>query len=502
MLYHLKAIGKCKRGAIAPFFALVIVPICLIMLAGIVDYARAMMIKNKVTYAADAAVLSAARSSGTHQQLDMWYQARATFDANFPRDYMGATLDHFNIYSHDGTDHSDYFIAVQVTLPTIMLDYFGLDQFNYSINAAAARREGIVPEVALVLDVSGSMSNPVTGGGTRLEALKDAVIQYANIMYPDFGRADAVTHLVPFSEAVTLNNRYASWVKDYFVANNWDRWPHLTPTESIDCENIPTLDGGDYHDFWGPVLLRAEYYSYRLVQDAPIMVDPPADPRDPSIDPPPYEVPYTDTNNDTCILNAAATLDYSRDLTDAPPGSSQESKFAPLMFERGTNNAPLELQRRIQHHGALASAVSRMDAVGSTSINNGLAWGWYALSPNWNWRDGYRSPEYRSLTQPKFIVLMTDGENTDPGGRFSEPGRSIQQKMDDHTADLCTEIKGRGITIFTIMFTNGASGSRGMLEDCASGEARFFQANSSSDLTQVFKQIADDILSLSISVTD
>ena len=78
-----------KRGGLAPFFAISIIP--LIAFVGIgTDTARGYILKSRLSYALDAAGLAGGRvvySANRDADIQMY------FDANFPPGYMGATVD-------------------------------------------------------------------------------------------------------------------------------------------------------------------------------------------------------------------------------------------------------------------------------------------------------------------------------------------------------------------------------------------------------------------------
>ena len=118
----------------------------------------------------------------------------------------------------------------------------------------------------------------------------------------------------------------------------------------------------------------------------------------------------------------------------------------------------------------------------------------------------------------KFIILMTDGDNRNTAtnnanaslysgigyiwqGRLGiTAGSDVQRQtaMDDRLSTLCTNIKAKGVQIFTVR-VEVTSGSSSLLERCASRADMFYNVENSSDLTAIFGQIGDKISQLRLS---
>ena len=176
------------------------------------------------------------------------------------------------------------------------------------------------------------------------------------------------------------------------------------------------------------------------------------------------------------------------------------------------------------------TAILGLDAGGYTNIQSGLVWGWRTLSPGEPFTEGREKDDDRNL---KFIVLLTDGNNTQysdgdstpnetaysswgyarPAGILDNPflsnsaavethnrwvkgltnedladtiyagtestfdltpnsGGEYEQIMNAHTAQACENIKDDGISIYAVAFAVPNSGGvRDLLEAC-SGSGR------------------------------
>lgn len=166
----------------------------------------------------------------------------------------------------------------------------------------------------------------------------------------------------------------------------------------------------------------------------------------------------------------------------------------------------------------IAAKISEMRAGGATMINLGLAWGWRMLSPRWTgmWGGVMDSTEpklpldYAHPGMNKVIILMTDGDNTFGSnnytaygklsdGRISTSQTTAENALDTRTANLCTEIKNKGILLYTIALGTGVStASKTMLKNCATSPAYAFVSPTGTELQNVFTTIANQLNSLHI----
>lgn len=176
------------------------------------------------------------------------------------------------------------------------------------------------------------------------------------------------------------------------------------------------------------------------------------------------------------------------------------------------------------------TAIGKMNAIGQTHIPIGLVWGWHTLSPRnvGPYGDG---ADYDSQDTKKFIILMTDGDNTNFRPQdFGEPteisyndsyyggygfawqrilkgmdeGDSSSKRtqiMDDRLIELCDAIKDKGITIYAIGVV-ASQNSQQKLSNCASklrGQTLYYDVTKTADLGPVFQKIASQISQMRIA---
>jgi Flp pilus assembly protein TadG len=212
----------------------------------------------------------------------------------------------------------------------------------------------------------------------------------------------------------------------------------------------------------------------------------------------------------TCVSERTGTAAY----TDAAPGAGAwTGRVYPRRTSDCLGNTLSPLSSDI---GTLEGQIDDLRDEGSTAGQIGIAWGWYAVSPNFNslWSGNAAAPYDISETL-KAVVIMTDGEFNTPycrgvvarnagSGAVGESGRidcnSTNGSPFAQGKALCDGMKARGIVVYTVGFQTTAGGAaEDVLEHCASTPANFFSAGSGTDLSEAFKAIGRDIIQLRIS---
>jgi Flp pilus assembly protein TadG len=120
-----------------------------------------------------------------------------------------------------------------------------------------------------------------------------------------------------------------------------------------------------------------------------------------------------------------------------------------------------------------------------THIALGVEFGYHMLSPNAPFTNG---AAFGDKKVQKFMVVLTDGKQTQPG--FG-PGsiRTIEQG-EENLATLCSNAKNDKITIITVAFNLGSGPTVDRLRNCATDPtAHFFTPDSADDLNNAFDSI-------------
>ncbi|MBI3673330.1 MAG: VWA domain-containing protein [Rhizobiales bacterium] len=124
-----------------------------------------------------------------------------------------------------------------------------------------------------------------------------------------------------------------------------------------------------------------------------------------------------------------------------------------------------------------------------THIALGAEFGFRLLSPN---EPFGQAASYADTTTKKFMVLLTDGEQTEPA--FG-PGtvRSVTQGEKNLTA-ICTNAKAKGITIITIAYNIDDTATVNRLRDCTSDPNKdFFDIGTDNQVAGAFEEIKKQI---------
>lgn len=431
-----------------------------------VDMARAQILQAKIQTALDAAGLAAGATANT---VDVQTQASKYFNANFPSGYMGAGT--VNVTAALASGGTKVTLSASTTQPTTFLQAVGLAQVSVGANTEITRtNEGL--ELAIVLDNTGSMGDPVSSSSSisKMNALKCALAGNA-------GMGSTSTYCSNNGLVTTglLDILYgtSTTISDMFIS--------LVPFS--DVVYIPTSQKSIISGASSGGCVNSRSTSTNSAVEGA------------------FNVTYT--NGSTA--NIRLTLDESPDAPAASPYnftllSSSDCPASPLI--------PLQ-----QSKTTLITGVRSMTSNGNTMINLGLAWGWRTLSPDWqsswvglptftnnNLSTTYNLPlAYGTTQMNKVVVLMTDGLNT--SGTHSAYGYTAPSasSLDNKTIEICTAMKNRGITIYTIGFGPSTSVDSSLLSACASKPSYFFLAPTNAQLATAFQTIGDALANLRVS---
>jgi len=94
----------------------------------------------------------------------------------------------------------------------------------------------------------------------------------------------------------------------------------------------------------------------------------------------------------------------------------------------------------------------------------------------------------------KFIVLMTDGENTGASSKW-------KPSLDTKTLATCTAARAAGVTIYTVAFMAPSNG-KSLLLSCSGSSSNSFEAESASQLTAAFEAIGQKVSDRATKLTN
>jgi Flp pilus assembly protein TadG len=455
---QLKVAGLARddRGSVAIMFALSIF-VVFTLVGGAVDFGRAMVARERLQSAVDSSVLAAARVWQLENDLTLAEEkALAHFDSNKP-------LEQSRVVSFTPDMQAATFTMVGET--TVSTPFLSLVKQSITVSTrgqaliAGGGNAGTNLEVSLMLDITGSMA------GSKLTDLKAAAKDLIDIVvWADQAEFTSRVALAPFSAAVNAGS-----VLGPQVAYN--------PATSL---TFKQRSGGNST-------------RYRT--------------------------------NTYCLVERTG----SEAFTDAAPTGNNK---IPRAYQTGSSTACVPASTIVpltSNKDSLKTVINGFTANGNTAGHLGTAWAWYLLSPNWAsvYPTASKPKAYSMLTQTgekgqpllkKVAVLMTDGEynqqycnSTTPntagamipdydtgtsGANCKSPhGTSTQQAR-----SMCVAMKAAGITVYTVGFEVGQTGSAvDTLRGCASEPHMFYNTTTGDELRAAFRHIATSIAAPIIS---
>lgn len=187
---------------------------------------------------------------------------------------------------------------------------------------------------------------------------------------------------------------------------------------------------------------------------------------------------------------------YPYNTGDTTPASSNDTKWG-YIDPIGENAAPYNCQAYdskkldvVPLTDDLDDVKSRMQAmqpVGNTNIPLGVEFGWHVLSSNEPFTEG---APYDDTETMKFMIVLTDGVQTS-----RQWGPKNNRSVDNGNANLvtlCSGVKDRGITVYTIAYDVKSAAVTDLLKACA-GSNYFNSSDSAEEIDAVFNEIASRI---------
>jgi len=439
-------------GNIAVVFALMGV-VLMLAIGGAVDVGRWLHARDQTIAAVDAAVLAGGRALQTNSTdqsaavaaAQKYYTENVTSRLPIVNDTVSFAV------ADDGMGMT---ASGSAYIKTPFLRFASIDklpliggsetEFGKS-QIAVGGNGGENIEVAMMLDITGSMA------GQKIVDLKAAAKDLINIVvWQDQSEYTSKVAIIPFSEDVRLPSSALNKAR----GSGPTSCKQLKNGSSSACNN-PQASGS------------TRYYL------------------------------------SPCVVERKGTQKY----TDSAPGSN---KYAMANYTRdGKCAIPTtgELLPLTSTKQTLLDKVDGFTVGGGTAGHLGTAWAWYTLSPDWStlW-PGSAPKAYGTAELRKIAILMTDGEyNTeyDTNGvkvGSSNAGSAINGTSTTQARALCTAMKGKGITVYTVGFEVGQTGTAAdTLKQCATDPTKYYNADDGEQLKQAFRDIALKLSSLYIS---
>ena len=337
-----------------------------------------------------------------------------------------------------------------------------------SITTEATPQKSQPVEVALVLDVSGSMGWSTSSnyaapvGARRIDALKQAVNGMFDKIAENKSADDVYVSVIPYSTSVDLTDQYRSHsASDQY--SDFSAKRRVTPAGAGQTH-------GDYNTIW-------------------------AEERWQSFDGSRFKLDLSKPSYRDQIPTFTA---YDREAYGYYTARSAPSYFQPRV-------SPMPLTN---DHAKARALVNKLEAYGGTAGHLGMAYGLYSLTPEWGdfWGldDGHPA-KFEDDTQ-KVLVMMTDGlfsnvHRAPMGCRWYDYSSCYWSdiKINDggygfydayeYFQTVCKMAREKGVIVYTVGLAVGARANK-ELETCAGEKKRHYAASNKSELVAAFGEIA------------
>ena len=186
------------------------------MIGSAVDVSRAYMAKSRLQSACDAASLAARRVMKLDNlDDDVIATGEEYFDFNFPSGMFG-TADFEPVITKPDTGVIR--VDAQTTIPNVFMQMFGYETMPLKVSCDASLNF-VNTDVVLVLDVTGSMADPVDGE-VKIESLKEAVLALYDELEPVQQQLESQGlrlryGIVPYSSTVNVGRLLYNENPDY-----------------------------------------------------------------------------------------------------------------------------------------------------------------------------------------------------------------------------------------------------------------------------------------------
>jgi Flp pilus assembly protein TadG len=468
-----------RSGNVGMMFALLVIPLtAAIGLA--IDMGRIYHVGMATQGALDAAALAAGRVAQIEKvdTLTKAYKAAsAYFDQAKPSDVVTATiafapnsqqtefkvtatswvktpfLSVLNLFNYKGSDDGApsvckgnfYACSKIVTSATAQIC------LNCSDAGGGNSDDGTNLEIAMMLDITGSMQ-----GDKIVDLIAAAKDLIDIVVWDDQSQYTSRVALVPFAPAVNVGDEFFTAITGKSDDPDPDGDGYNYPPNCYNKSgNVKKSCSGDS--------------DYKVKRYARCVV----------------ERTGADAATDAAPTGAGTWLPPANGPTTKTPSCTPDAKIVPLTKDRAL----------------LKSTIDGFKAEGSTAGQLGTAFAWYLLSPNWNnvWPVEGRPTPYGTPKVQKIAVLMTDGVyNTLQGDMYGDNSWQATSALNQAVA-ICTGMKAKSITVYTVGFDLDSNNAKNMLKSCATSSDHYYDAANGDQLKAAFRDIALKISKLRLT---
>lgn len=444
LLEALRVFRSARGGNVAITFALATIPL-ITFVGAAVDYSRANAVKAEMQAALDSTALMLAKEAATVTSGQLQTDALQYFKALFTRpEAKKITIS--ATYSTSGG--SKVVVNGSASVPT---DFMGIIGYNsITVGGSSTAKWGMSRlRVALVLDNTGSMAQ-----AGKMNALKTATKNLlTQLNNAAVNNGDVYVSIIPFAKDIAVDpvNYKQNWI-------DWTDWDVKNKT----CGGRGGRGGGNDDDEDGHGGGRGGRKCMPANHNT-------------------WNGCITDRGNS----NAPSSGNYDTNVV-APTTSIKATLFPAEQY----NACPQAVKGLSYDWSSMTRLVNNMSPNGSTNQAIGLAWGWLSLAGG----GPFSVPPIDSnYTYSQVIILLTDGLNTQDRWYTRQSSIDARQQM------TCDNIKGAGITLYTIQVNTSGDPTSALLQRCASSSDKFFLLTSANEIVTTFNTIGTNLSKLYVA---
>lgn len=546
-----RAFARSKRGNVAMMFAIAMVPMTLAAGAGL-DFARAMLVRQQMTGALDAAALAVGSTTGLDQTAAQAL-AQKYFDANYTVDKTAFGTPTVTIPASGYNSTGSVVLTATTPMPTILMKLAGITTMPVSTSSTVVWGQSKL-WVALVLDNSGSMCQPDSqpciddsNTASKIYQLKNATkTMLTSLQGVSTTPGDVQVSITPFNREVDVGtgNVNAAWIYWGFweaeppnsgiaagtpdLLGPGDSCPWSTGTEGYRCQTngtngasttntipssgliCPTIDNGNANTERNDHYYNGCYSSTATGSTKQVSSGTYAtcsgynncscsgSGSNKKCRAKYYSHVWTPNAHSSwggCITDRAQDYDIAK---TAPSGSDTTGFPAdnPANPVSSTNCMYGDVTSLEYNWTDLASKVDDMQAKGSTNQPIGVAHGWMTLT-----NSAPYSPGAVPSNTTRYIILLSDGLNTQDRwwGDGSTEGTTDDAKIDDRMSKVCAAAKADGVIIYSLYVHVNGGGNSAPLKDCATDTTKYYDLTSASQIATAFADITKQITNVRVS---
>lgn len=421
-----------------------------------VDIANGQSAKTRLQDTTDAVALIAAKSVNKSQrELDQ--AAKDYFSIKFP----GADGSRINIKEVRREGEAVTVIA-ENNIDTYFSRVYGKESLDIGAQSTAIFAQKAM-DVAMVLDTTYSMN------GSKLSSLKNAATSFVETI-EDQKNDNVRLSVIPFAQYVNVgtSRRNAVWLDvpaDKTVTGKQECSMRRDVESQSNCRTIKktcTNDGVRYD------------CSYKKCDKT-------------------YGEPYEKCSTPKQTYTWNGCVGSRQTPYNLKPDYSGRKIDGLVNVKCGSEIRPLSNKL-----SSVKTTIKGMSASGETYMPAGLTWGWRALDNREPLTESSKSVSAGVKLSEKALILMTDGENTKSKNGIFHTG-SDEKSANKETEALCNSIKNSEIVVYTIAYDVNDKNTKSLLQNCASDNTKYFDAQSSKQLDDAFKAIGEALNELRIT---